>query len=106
MLKSEKVYKEFPFYTEIPLSEVSKDISGEVANEKVRLQGVIDCFFYENNEIILLDYKTDYVKYGCIDEIVNKYKIQLKYYKEALEKISNDKIKEIYLYLFNINKEV
>lgn len=106
MLKSQKVYKEFPFYTEIPLSEVLGKIDEKIANEKVRLQGIIDCFFYENNEIILLDYKTDYVKNGCIDDIVNRYKIQLKYYKEALEKISNVKIKEIYLYLFNIDKEI
>ena len=56
--------------------------------------------------MILLDYKTDYVEEGNEEEIVNKYRIQLKYYKEALEKITKVEVKECYLYLFYLGKDI
>lgn len=104
--KGNKVYTELPFYTEISVLETDKDLPQEIKGEMVRLQGVIDGFFYEENEIILFDYKTDYVEEGNEEEIVKKYTMQLKYYKNALEKITGNKVKEVYLYLFYINKEV
>ena len=86
--------------------ETNNDISDNLKDEKVRLQGIIDCFFYEGDDIVLLDYKTDYVEAGCEEEIINKYRIQLRYYKEALEKIAQASVKECYLYLFYLDKEV
>ena len=43
---------------------------------------------------------------GNEEEIIERYKIQMKYYKEALEKITESRVKEIYLYLFALDKEV
>ena len=105
--KGNKVYKELPFYTEISATETDKTLSNKVKNEKIRIQGVIDCFFYDDdNKVVLLDYKTDYVEDGNEEEIVNKYRIQLKYYKDALEKITKEEVKECYLFLFYLGKEV
>ena len=105
--KGNKVYKELPFYTEISATETDKTLSNKVKNEKIRIQGVIDCFFYDDdNKVVLLDYKTDYVEDGNEEEIVNKYRIQLKYYKDALEKITKVEVKECYLFLFYLGKEV
>ncbi|MDU1994309.1 MAG: helicase-exonuclease AddAB subunit AddA [Clostridium sp.] len=95
------VYRELPFYTEIDVHRINPDLPKEVEGDKVRLQGVIDSFFYEDNEVILLDYKTDYVEQSNEEELINKYRIQIQYYKEALEKITKTKIKECYLYNFN-----
>ena len=110
MLKSYKdgsaVYKELPFYTEISVLDVDKKLSKYDKNEMVRLQGVIDCFFYEGDDIVLLDYKTDYIEEGNEDEAILRYKIQIKYYKEALEKITLKKVKQCFLYLFYLDKEV
>ena len=36
---------------------------------------------------------------------LDKYKIQIKYYKDAVEKITGKEVKECYLYLFGLNKE-
>ena len=105
--KGNKVYKELPFYTEISATETDKTLSNKVKDEKIRIQGVIDCFFYDDdNKVVLLDYKTDYVEDGNEEEIVNKYRIQLKYYKDALEKITKEEVKECYLFLFYLGKEV
>ena len=98
------VYRELPFYTEIDVHRINPDLPKEVEGDKVRLQGVIDSFFYEDNEVILLDYKTDYVEQSNEEELINKYRIQIQYYKEALEKITKTKIKECYLYY--LEKEI
>ena len=100
------VYRELPFYTEIDVHRIDPDLPKEVEGDKVRLQGVIDSFFYEDNEVILLDYKTDYVEQGNEEELINKYRMQIQYYKEALEKITKAKIKECYVYSFYLEKEI
>ena len=104
--RGDRVYRELPFYTEIDVHRIDTDLPKEVEGDKVRLQGVIDSFFYEEGEVILLDYKTDYVEQGNEEELINKYKMQIQYYKEALEKITKTKIKECYLYSFYLEKEI
>ncbi len=70
----------------------------------VLIQGIIDAFFVEDGEIVLLDYKTD--KVSDETELVSRYRIQLDYYKEALEASTNMKVKEIYIYSFSLGKEI
>ena len=101
------VSRELPFFTELSSVEYKPELNKKVyIDEKIRLQGIIDCFFEEEDGIVLLDYKTDYVEEGNEEEIIDRYRSQLKYYKDALEKITEKKVKESYLYLFGIDKEV
>jgi ATP-dependent helicase/nuclease subunit A len=100
MKESTKVKRELPFYIEIPSSELYKELPSDVYNdEKILIQGVIDAFFEEEDGLVLLDYKTDYVE--DVEEFKKKYVIQLKYYKRALEKITEKKVKEVYIYSFH-----
>lgn len=101
-----KVYKELPFFTEISPLDVDDTLPENVKDEKVRLQGVIDCFFYEGDDIVLIDYKTDYVEEGNEEEMINKYTVQINYYKSALKKITGKEVNESYLYLFYLDKEI
>ena len=99
------VYRETPFYINIKSSYIedvrnNENYSDVYENEMVRLQGVIDCFFEEEGELILVDYKTDYVGDNGIEEIKNKYKKQVELYSEALNQITGKNIREKYLYLF------
>ncbi|WP_300381474.1 helicase-exonuclease AddAB subunit AddA [Clostridium sp.] len=101
------IKRELPFYTEISTLNIDNKLDEKVyMNEKIRLQGIIDCIFEEEDEIVLIDYKTDYVKLGEEEKVINKYKIQIKYYKEAVEKVTGKRVKEAYLYLFSINEQV
>ncbi len=101
------IKRELPFFTELSSVEYDLELNKDIySDEKIRLQGIIDCFFEEEDGIVLLDYKTDYVEEEKIDVIVEKYKSQLNYYKNALEKITEKKVKESYLYLFSIDKEI
>ena len=104
--KGENIYREVPFYTEISSLEIDDTLSKEYIDEKVRLQGIIDCFFEEDGHIILLDYKTDYVKFGNEIELKEKYKKQLEYYSNAIFKIIGKKVSKEYLYSFYLDKEI
>lgn len=105
--ENKQVFRELPFITEITVKRIEKDLIDKIFNnEKLRLQGIIDCFFEEDDGIVLLDYKTDYVENGKEKEILDKYRVQIDLYTETLERVIGKKVKERYLYLFGIDKEV
>lgn len=96
-----ELHKEQPFVLGIEAARLSEEFPQD---EKVLIQGIIDVYFREANEIVLLDYKTDAVKSG--EELITRYRTQMDYYTEALEKISGLKVKEKILYSFALGKEV
>lgn len=100
MLQSERAVREAPF--EIPI-DAAEDLGiSNAYGESVLLQGIIDCYFYEGDGIVLLDYKTDSVRSEAdIAKIKEKYRLQLTLYEKALEKITKMKVKSKYLYLFS-----
>ncbi len=97
MANSKDVMRESEFEISILAKRLYPDIDDET--EKVLLQGIIDCWFIEDGEIVLVDYKTDRV--SNISEIHEKYDIQLELYAEALEKIAKKRVKEKVIYLFS-----
>lgn len=99
--ESKCLYREKPFMMGLPANRVNADLP---ARELVLIQGIIDAWFLENEEIILLDYKTDAVRTS--KELVDKYHVQLDYYKEALEKITGKKVKEKLIYSFALRETI
>ncbi|MBR3905650.1 MAG: UvrD-helicase domain-containing protein [Clostridia bacterium] len=59
------------------------------------IQGVIDLCFLEADGWVLLDYKTDKAE---DEEILHRYRLQMQWYKKALEKITGKQVKETYLF--------
>ncbi|MGJ0909115.1 helicase-exonuclease AddAB subunit AddA [Clostridium botulinum] len=105
MINSNNINREMPFSIEISVLEIYKDLDKEIyKDEKLIIQGIIDCYFEEEEGLVLLDYKTDYV--NDIEEIKNRYKIQIKYYEEALKRITGKTVKDKYLYLFSIDNYI
>ncbi len=105
MLEANKVYREYPFIIEKSASDVIKGLSGNL-EEKLLVQGIIDCYFEEEDGLVLVDYKNDTIFNEDISSVVARYKVQLSLYKEALERITERKVKETYLYLFDIDQGV
>ena len=80
----------------------------------------INCLIYNHGGIILNSVAAIIITYnvendfrlrinklkGKVDEIIERYRTQLKYYKDALEKITEKRVKESYLYLFSIDEEI
>lgn len=96
-----KLYREQPFVLSLPANEVGEDLPQA---EHVLLQGVIDVYFEEDGELVLLDYKTD----SKVDEeeLIKRYRAQLKYYAKALEKLEKKKVKEVLIYSFFLGKTI
>ena len=99
--KAKKLYKEKPFYINIPAKELY-DID---TDEMILTQGIIDLYFIdENDKFILVDYKTDYVEDE--KELTKKYEVQLKLYKKALENSLNLKVDKTIIYSIYLQKEI
>ena len=100
---AKEYYQERPFYINVPASE----IYNEDIDENVLVQGIIDLYFVnEIGNIVLVDYKTDYVENGKELELVEKYKNQLELYKQALEEALNTKVDKVYIYSVYLEKEI
>ncbi|MDO5293575.1 MAG: helicase-exonuclease AddAB subunit AddA [bacterium] len=74
------------------------------SDEMILVQGIIDLYFEEDGEIVLLDYKTDHVKKAYF--LVKRYETQLQYYKQALEQMTHKKVKEVYIYSLYLEKAI
>lgn len=69
------------------------------------VQGIIDCYFCEPDGIVLIDYKNvRFVPGMKMDDIADRYRKQITVYRDALEAAEGSKVKEAYLYLFNMRK--
>lgn len=68
------------------------------------IQGIIDAFFEEDGQIVLVDYKTD--KNKDLNYFIETYKPQQNAYADAIEKATNKKVKEKILYLTELGKEL
>ena len=99
---AKEVHREEPFYMTIPAKEIyKKDVE-----EKILVQGIIDLYYIDiNDNLVLLDYKTDYLENGE-EELIQKYDNQLKLYKKALEDALNRKVDKIYIYSTYLDKEI
>ena len=64
----------------------------------------MDTAFLEDDQWVVVDYKTDRVKSG--EELVRRYAVQLRIYSEALERLTGKKVKERYIYSFRLNDAV
>ncbi|WP_075720297.1 helicase-exonuclease AddAB subunit AddA [Roseburia sp. 499] len=99
--KNGKLYREKPFV----MGETAKDVlEHSESEEMVLIQGIIDVFFEEDGEMVLLDYKTDRVKTG--QELAERYRAQIELYKCAIERATGKRVKEQLLYSFCLNQVV
>ena len=100
---AKKVYKERPFFINIP----AKEIYQEPLEEEVLVQGIIDLYYINaEGKIILVDYKTDYVEKGKEEELIEKYHTQLELYQKALEETLKRKVDKTYIYSVYLGKEI
>ncbi len=96
------------FHAEQPFvlgeQETESEPAGLVNQEIFLVQGIIDVYFEENGELVVLDYKTDRVSRS--EELVERYKVQLDYYAKALSQITGKPVKEKMIYAFALGQEV
>ena len=102
LMEAENVLREFKF---------SLLVDGNVYfdgldNEKILLQGVVDCALVQEDGITVIDFKTDNVTDSTLQERVLEYSDQIRTYGHALEKIYQLPVKKRILYFFHLSKMV
>ena len=99
--KNKGLHKEQPFFLGVPANTVNASFPAE---EMMLIQGIIDVYFEEDEELVLVDYKTDRVESG--KELISRYRVQMQYYTKALEQALGKRVKEIILYSLSLGEEV
>lgn len=101
---AKQIEKEKAFCTKVLAKNIYED-AGE--SDEILVQGIMDLYFINSSdELILLDYKTDYVEFGNENKLKNKYQKQLEIYKKALEEALKRKVDKTYIYSLYLNKEI
>lgn len=96
MVESQWIKREMAFSLLVPAERFYPDLAG--TEEKIFVQGVVDCVFADRDGLVLIDYKTDSVT--DISELAEKYEVQMKLYAEAVEAVLGLKVTKVYLYAF------
>ena len=95
--------REFHFTVTVPANTVA-DEPLDSEGEEVLVQGIADCVFREGDGLVLLDYKTDRV--SDAQELADRYRSQLQFYKQALEQIFELPVTQAVLYSFHLGTTV
>lgn len=111
---SERVFREHRFNVKLPASDFTGDdgLKARLSSASILVQGVIDCFFEEHDgSFTLVDYKTDFIsKDTPRDEarilLLDRHRLQLGYYKKALELITRKPIKRTLIYSFSLGEAI
>lgn len=91
------IWREIPFTLAVPAPGISED-SGEIT----LVQGMIDLFFQAQDELLLLDYKSDFLRGSTAEReavLRERYSEQMKYYKEAIRRIYGQEPTKILLWV-------
>ncbi|MPN35347.1 ATP-dependent helicase/nuclease subunit A [bioreactor metagenome] len=101
LLKAGRIERELALSVGVSAREaVGVDSDGEVL-----VQGVIDCCFIEDEEWVIIDYKTDRV-FNALEAAAEKYAPQVGLYAYALEKLTDRRVKETYIHFLQAGESV
>jgi len=94
LIEAEEIFREVPFVLR------DESLGGAL------VQGVIDLYFVEGQEVVLIDFKSDYVTEGNYNRYLEAYTRQLAYYQRAIETLTAKKVRESYVHFFRINRSI
>lgn len=102
--EAEQIYRELPFV----VNQAKVDNISDNHEDVAIIQGMIDLIYKKDNQYYFVDYKTDAFnrRKGMTDEEIGeqlkeKYRIQMQYYKNALETMLHTEVKgSLYFFQF------
>lgn len=103
-LSSDKVFKEYRFTLQVLVSLVDSSLDSVETDETIILQGAVDLAFVEDNELVIVDYKTDNVKDVAV--LYDMYHNQLEIYKDAMNKCTDYNVKECFIYSVKLEQSI
>ncbi len=103
MQDTRRLLREYRFTSRLCAAVAEPSLSPDT-DEFVVIQGIADCVFEEDGQLVIVDYKTDRV--STTGELVERYRPQLQLYRQALENALQLPVKECLLYSFSLNKTI
>lgn len=103
MKHANKVLREYKFLHFIKANEINENLDSSTS-EEILIQGIADCIIFEQDGMILVDYKTDYVNDEEI--LIKRYYDQLRIYRNAIEQAFHQPVKQCILYSLHLEKEI
>ena len=97
---AEHVLREFKF----SILDDGSSYGDGLEDEKILLQGVVDCAILDQDGITVIDFKTDRISVSGLDMAVQNYRYQLQAYADALARIYDKPVKRACLYFFSLNQ--
>ncbi|MBQ2697209.1 MAG: UvrD-helicase domain-containing protein, partial [Clostridia bacterium] len=104
MLAADTVRRELRFTQLVPAGLLLPDLDAETARERVLLQGVIDCVYERDGEVVLVDYKTDRVR--AVSVLAERYRSQLLLYCAAYRRMTGRAVHRAVIYSFHLAETV
>ena len=104
IINADTVKREMKFITEFKACELLEELDLKCANEEIVVQGAVDLLFIEDDEIVIVDFKSDRNKNE--NELIEAYKKQLLIYSKACSKLLNKRVKELIIYSYALGKSI
>ncbi|MDO5559749.1 MAG: helicase-exonuclease AddAB subunit AddA [Oscillospiraceae bacterium] len=96
IVSSERIEREKKFLMKISDLDISDELLCQYKATEGMIQGIIDMYFVHDNQLVLVDYKTDNTY--DIRELAGRYGTQLKIYKAALELMEDMPVAQTIIY--------
>lgn len=101
---ADHVWREKKFMVAAAQLDIKAELMNVLKKSDGMIKGIIDLMFEENNELVIVDYKSD--RGVSEQKLAERYNVQLQLYKSAIELIMNKKVKSAYLYSFELKKAI
>ena len=102
--RAERVWREKKFMVAVAQLSLENELMKKLRNSDGMIKGIIDLMFEEDGEIVIVDYKSD--RGTSAEKLAERYSIQLQLYKSAVELTMKKKVREAYLYSFELKKAI
>lgn len=101
--KQKRLHREQPF---VMAREACELFADRTEKDPVLVQGIIDGYYETEDGIVLMDYKTDSLKPGEEEKLIERYRMQMELYRKALEGMTGKKVLRCVLYSFSLGIEI
>lgn len=101
---AKNVWREKKFIASVSELVTDDVISEAMKNSGGMIKGIIDLVFEEDDGYVIVDYKSD--RSLSAQKLAERYTLQLKLYKNAVELTMCKKVKAAYLYSFELKKAI
>lgn len=101
MITADRLEKEKRFFFTLPADAVFENCAQK---DPILLQGVLDCCYEKNGQMVIVDYKTD--RLSSPAQFAERYALQLQLYRHGLYELTGKKADKLYIYSFHLNEVI